>query len=223
MEMNNEKQWVDDRLAAIEPEWRPNVEHSREMLDAGLAPRRRRSTTWMTAAAAATLCIAAFAFPQPRAIAQELWYRFVLNRTDVVRVDLSKLSLHSQVTTNGVEQGVSSIDQAEQKAGYRPFLPRPDVLATDPRMTVIGTIGIRQTIRVRDLEAALATVGAKDVQVPPEWEGVTFRAEVGPMVTADYPDEVNILQGRSIRIVDSIRFPAGAFRHRRVQEYRRLF
>jgi hypothetical protein len=37
-------------------------------------------------------------------------------------------------------------------------------------------------------------VGASDVQVPVEWEGVQLRTEIGPMVAANYPDNVHIRQ-----------------------------
>jgi hypothetical protein len=74
------------------------------------------------AATTVTVCVAMLALPGPRALAQELWYRFVLHRVDVVRLDLSKLPLHLQVTTNGLEQSVQNADEAERKTGFRPYL-----------------------------------------------------------------------------------------------------
>jgi hypothetical protein len=146
------------------------------------------------AAATAAVCVAVLALPGTRALAQELWYRFVLNRVDVVRLDLSKLPLRMQVTTNGVEQRVQNMDEAERKSGFRPYLPSPGVLYANPGITVTGPIAVEQTIRVRDLESALGKVGASDVQVPAEWEGVQLRTEIGPMVAANYPDNVHIRQ-----------------------------
>ena len=135
-----------------------------------------------------------------RALAQELWYRFVLNRVDVVRLDLSKLPLHMQVTTNGLEQSVQNMDEAERKTGFRPYLPSPGVLYANPGITVTGPISVEQTIHVRDIESALGKVGASDVQVPAEWEGVQLRTEIGPMVEVNYPDDVHILQARPIEL-----------------------
>src|ERR1017187_9772129 len=154
METNHEDLWVANRLATIEPQWSPNLARGRALLDAGLEGRCH-SWSWMAAAAAtAAVCVAVLALPATRAIAQELWYRFVLNRVDVVRLDLSKLPLHMQVTTNGLEQGVQNIDEAESKTGFRPYLPSPDVLDATPDIRGTGPIPVEQTIHVRDIEYA---------------------------------------------------------------------
>ena len=154
------------------------------------------------AAAAATVavCVAVLALPGPRAVAQELWNRFVLNRIDVVRLDLSKLPLHLQVTTNGLEQTVPNMDEAERKTGFRPYLPSRGVLYANPDIRVTGPISVVQTIHVRDLESALGHVRASDVQVPAAWEGMQLRAEIGPVVAANYPDNVQILQARPVKL-----------------------
>ena len=200
METNHEDLWVANRLATIEPQWSPNLARGRALLDAGLEGRRH-SWSWMAAAAAtAAVCVAVLALPGTRALAQELWYRFVLNRVDVVRLDLSKLPLHMQVTTNGVEQSVQNLDEAERKTGFRPNLPSPGVLYANPGITVTGPIAVEQTIHVRDIESALGKVGASEVQVPAEWEGMQLRTEIGPMVAANYPDNVHILQARPIEL-----------------------
>jgi hypothetical protein len=201
METNHEDtNWVADRLATIEPQWTPNLTRGRDLLDAGLAGRRH-SWTWMApVAVAAAVCAAVLALPATRAIAQELWYRFVLNRVDVVRLDLSKLPLNLQVTTNGLEQSVQNLDEAERKTGFRSSLPSPEVLYANPDITVTGPIAIEQTIHVRDIETALGKVEATDLQVPAEWEGVQLRTEIGPMVAANYPDSVQILQARPIEL-----------------------
>ncbi len=200
METNHEDLWVANRLATIEPQWSPNLARGREMLDTRLAVRRY-SRTWLAAAAAtAALCVAMLAFPGTRALAHELWFRFVLNRVDVVRLDLSKLPLHTQVTTNGLEQSVENMDEAERKAGFRTYLPSPGVLDANPGITVTGAISIEQTIHVRDLESALGRAGASDVQVPAEWEGVQLRSEIGPMVAANYPGNIHILQARPVEL-----------------------
>jgi hypothetical protein len=200
MKTNHENSWVANRLATIEPQWSPNLARGRELLDARLAGRRH-SRTWMVAAAATVaVCVALLALPGTRALAQELWYRFVLNRVDVVRLDLSKLPLHMQVTTNGLEQSVQNMDEAERKTGFRPYLPSPGVLYATPDFSVTGPIAVEQTIHVRDIESALGRVGASDVHVPAEWEGVQLRSEIGPMVAANYPDDVHILQARPIEL-----------------------
>ena len=200
METNHEDRWVANRLATIEPQWSPNLTRGRELLDARLAGRRH-SWTWMAAAAAtAAVCVAMLALPGTRVLAQELWYTFVLNRVDVVRLDLSKLPLHMQVTTNGLEQSVQNMDEAERKTGFRPYLPSPGVLDATPDISVTGPIAVEQTIHVRDIESALDKVGASDVHGPGEWEGLQLRTEIGPMVEANYPDNIHILQARPIEL-----------------------
>src|ERR1700692_1639774 len=132
METNHEDRWVANRLATIEPQWSPNLARGRELLHARLTGRPH-SWTWMAAAAAtAAVCVAMLALPGTRALAQELWYTFVLNRVDVVRLDLSNLPLHMQITSNGLEQSVQSTDEAESKTGFRPYLPPPGVLYANP-------------------------------------------------------------------------------------------
>ena len=198
METNHEDRWVADRLATIEPQWSPNLARGRELLDARLAGRRY-SWTWMAAATAA-VCVAVLALPATRALAQELWYRFVLNRVDVVRLDLSKLPLHMQVMTDGLEQSVQNTDEAERKTGFRPYLPSPDVLHATPAINVTGPITVEQTIHVGEIESALGRVGASDVHVPQQWEGVKLRTEIGPTMAANYPENVQILQARPIEL-----------------------
>ena len=72
------------------------------------------------------------------------------------------------------------------------------VLDANPGITITGPISVEQTIHIRDLESALARVGANDAEVPAEWEGARLRIEIGPMVAANYPDNVHILQARPI-------------------------
>ena len=200
METNHEDLWVANRLATIEPQWSPNLARGRALLDAGLEGRCH-SWSWMAAAAAtAAVCVAVLALPATRAIAQELWYRFVLNRVDVVRLDLSKLPLHMQVTTNGLEQDVQNLDEAERKAGFRPYLPALGALYANPGITVTGPLAVEQTIHVRDIESALGKVGASDVHVSAEWEGMQLHTEIGPMVKESYPDNVHIVQARPIEL-----------------------
>jgi|SRR5215467_4518448 len=199
MKNNREDSWVADRLATLEPQWSPNLAHGRALLDVKLT-QPRRSWIWLAAAATVMACVAVFLLPGPRALAQELWYRFVLKRVDVVRLDLSKLPLHVQVTTNGSEEHVRNTEQARAKAGFMPYLPLAHVMDGSPDITVTGPITMEQTIHVRDIESALLKVGASDIQVPTEWEGVRLRAEIGPMVEANYSDDVRVVQAKSIEL-----------------------
>jgi hypothetical protein len=211
METNHDDRWVANELATIEPQWTPNLARGRELLDAKLA-KRHRSWTWMAfAAATAGVCVAVLVSPGSRALAQELWYRFVLNRVDVVRLDLSKLPLQMQVTTNGLEQSVQDMEEAERKTGLQPYLPSLSVLHTSPGITITGPISIEQTIHVREIESALAKGGASDVQVPAEWEGIQLRTQIGPMLELNYPDGLHILEARPIELSVASGFPLEHF------------
>ena len=211
METNHEGQWIANRLATIEPRWVPNLARGRALLDSKLE-KRHHSLTWIAvAAASAAVCVAVLVPPGTRALAQEFWYRLVLKRVDVVRLDLSKLPLQMQVTTNGLEQSVLDMEEAERKTGFRPYLPSPGVLQTNPSITITGPISIEQTIHVRDIESALGKVGASDVQVPAEWEGIQLRTQIGPVVELNYPGSVHILQTRPIELSVASGFPLEHF------------
>lgn len=210
METNHEDLWIASRLAALEPQWHPDFSHGRKLLDTGIHNGTRNS--WRIAIAIATaVCVVALALPQGRVLAQQLWYRLFLNRVDVIRIDLSRLPLHARVMTNGLEQTVQSLEEAEMRAGFRPDLPPPGVLSMNPVIKTTGPIVLVQTIHVRDIEAALNKVGASDVPVPTEWEGMQLRTEIGPMVAADYPDDVQILESRPIELSVSSGLPLEAF------------
>ena len=210
METNHEDRWVNSRLATLEPQWQPDFARGRNLLDAGLA-RPNRSLLWVTAATVGVLCIAALAIPQTRAFAQQLWYRLVLGRVDVIRVDFSDLPLDIRVTANGAPVAAQDVDDAERKGGFKPHLPSNGVPRASPDLTVIGLLLAEQTIDVREIETALRNVGAGDVRVPPEWDGVRLRAEVGPIVSANYADEVMILQARPIDLSVPSGFPLKHF------------
>jgi hypothetical protein len=59
-------------------------------------------------------------------------------------------------------------------------------------LTVTGPISVTQTVRGSKLNAALDKAGASEARVPPEWDGVTVRAEIGRMVLASYGGKVRV-------------------------------
>jgi hypothetical protein len=211
MENNEESRWVADRLSALEPVWQADFARGKMLLDAGLGKQTRRWPRMAVVAAAAGVCIAAVAFPQSRAVAQQLWSRLILHRIDVVRVDFSNLPLRTNLTTDGAPEEVQTLDAAEAKAGFRPSLPAAGVLPANPSMVVLGSIEMEQTIHVAELQTALRKAGANDVQVPSEWEGVPLRASIGPMVNLGYPGDVGILEAKPIELSIPTGFPLQRF------------
>ncbi|HEY4086391.1 MAG TPA: hypothetical protein VGM43_10660 [Bryobacteraceae bacterium] len=209
METNNEMNWVDERLSALEPAWSANMARGSELLDAGLR-RRAPFRLWIPAAAAAAVCIAV-ALPQTRAVAQQLWNHFILSRVDVVRVDFSDLPLNSEISNHGMPQRVRDLDEAERLAGYRPFVPATGMPSEQPSFTVLGATDFTQVIHVAALRAALQKAGVDNVTVPPEWEGVQLRYSISPMVNAGYKDDVGILQAKPIEFSIPNGFPLQRF------------
>src|SRR3569833_1449252 len=170
METNNEMNWVDVWLSVLEPAWSANMARGSELLDAGLRPRAP-FRAWIPVAAAAAVCVA-FALPQTRAVAQQLWNHFVLNRVDVVRMDFSNLPLNSEISSHGMPQQARNLNEAEQLAGYQPFVPAAGVPSGEPSYTVLGATDFTQVIHVAALRAALKKAGVDNVTVPQAWEGV---------------------------------------------------
>src|SRR5262245_27372517 len=166
MANNREDRWVADRIAGLEPEWRPDYAHGRTLLEKGLT-ERPRSWRWAAAVVAAGLCVA-LVFPQARALAEQAWYRLVLHRVAVVRFDLSKAPMHLRLTGDGMtESRVESPEEAERIAGFRPYLPPEGVLRTQPRIAVTGPFTIE------------AEVPARDLGLPEQWEGAALQTSVG--------------------------------------------
>lgn len=177
---------MSERLALLEPAWHANTAAARARLDDKLEVRPIRWPSVLAYATAAALLLA-LAFPAPRAIAQRVWDRLVVNRVGIVRLDLSRLPLKSDVSINGPIQPVKDLAEAERLAGFLPHLPPPGLLPGEPQLGVTGHITLRQSIQVRDIEAALAKAGTPQVRVPAEWDGATFRAALGLLITASYP------------------------------------
>src|SRR5579875_3069003 len=211
MEPNRNDLWAAERLALIKPNWNPNLTRGRASLNARLHARSPH-WHWFTVPSAATaLCILVLAIPASRTFAEDLWYRFVLDRVNVVQLDLSNNPLHTHVTTNGLERSVQNLEEAQAQAGFLPHLPSSAILPGSPAVTVTGPILVEQTIRVSDMESALARAGVFGVQVPDEWNGVQLHTEIGPIVTARYPGNVVIRQELPMQMLVPSGFPIKRF------------
>ena len=202
MERNDNSIWVAERMGTTAPEWTPDAVRARTLLDGRLdqrlAPAAGRRA-WIAAGALAGLAVAILALPQGRAVAQELTFRLFLNRVDVVRVDLSDLPFQTNVMGSG-HRAVPGQGEAEAQAVMPLRLPAPGAWPGTPALSVIGAMTIEQTVRTSELRAALVRVGAAEVAVPEEWDQLTIRARMGPIVAADYPGEIQILQSRPVEL-----------------------
>jgi hypothetical protein len=202
--------WTAARLAAVAPTWEPDLVRARTLLRPQPPTARPRRALYAAAAATAAL-IVAFVSPTSRALAQDLWYRWFVTRVAVVRVDLSKIPLDTSVRTDGLQQNVSSLAEAAAKAGFTPVLPPSNIAGGTPTLSIVGRIDVTQRIHTRALADALRREGATDVEVPAEWDGTTLRAVIGPLVAANYPGEVEVLQTVPIRLEMPAAFPLERF------------
>jgi hypothetical protein len=196
-------QWIAARLAALTPSWEPDPVRARALLRPARSPRRPR-TVYALAAATAALVVA-FANPSGRALAQDLWYRFYASRIAVVRLDLSHNPLETSIRSRDVGVEVDSVERAAAVAGFTPYLPKAAGLPETPVINVIGRLELTQTVRAETLRAALAAVGASDLEVPAEWDGTRLRAEIGPIVSARYLD---VVPGGRERDLEILQMPA---------------
>jgi hypothetical protein len=85
------------------------------------------------------------------------------------------------------------------------------VAGGSPVLSIVGRIDVTQRIRTRALEDALRREGVTDVAVPAEWDGTTLRGFIGPLVAANYPGEVEVLQTVPIRLEMPAAFPLERF------------
>ena len=203
-------EWAAARLAVIAPAWTPDETRARVLSRS--APVSRTRIGWYgTLGATAALLVAIAVFPPGRTFAQALWYRLFVTRVEVVRLDFSNVPLDSSIRTDGAHVPVANLAEAAARAGFMPRLAPDAVRPEPPALSVTGAIALTQTIRTAPLRAALDRVGASDVEVHDAWDGLTVRATIGPLVIADYSDDVSIIQAAPIRMELPTQFPLAQF------------
>jgi hypothetical protein len=213
----NESRWVDERLKALEtPDVEPNSDAARGQLRERENAARRSRRAWTTAAAIAAAMLVLLALPWPRAAAQRLWDRLSLGRVEVVRVTQANLPQPLNVfdwkEENDQPIEVRDAAEAERVAGFRPLLPAADVVPGTPKLTVSKRGVMSSSVKVADLERALAAAGIAGVRVPKDWEGVMLRVERGPEIAAEYDGaKMGISQSAPFKLTTPSGFPVGEF------------
>jgi hypothetical protein len=213
----NDNGWVDERLQSLDtPDVDVNYDAARGRLREREAAAQRSRRAWATAAAVGAAILVLAALPWPRAAAQRLWDRLSLGRIEVVQVarkDLPQpVNPFDWKEDNGESVTVRDAAEAERVAGFRPLLPPADVVRGTPKLTVSKRGMMSATVKVADLERALATTGVTGVRVPKEWEGVTLRVERGPEIDADYDDaKMGMSQSAPLKLITPSGFPVGEF------------
>jgi hypothetical protein len=212
----NEKDWVDDRLGALEPapDVHVDVHQARErvrQLDAVTAVRRRH---WRVAAAVG--CLVFVALPWPRALAQNVWDLLMLDRVTVVqssgRVLPDDIAAAFTVEPHPYDlEPVENVPAAERRVGFWPSLPSASVLTGTPKLFVATEVRFAtRPLKVADIERGLAAAGIHDVVVPRDWEGTTLTAVGGPLVVAEY-ENGTLIQSMPFRMTTPQGFRFGHF------------
>ena len=121
--------WVDKQLASLPAiDREPNIAKALAALRARERGRQavKRRWTWAVSTAA-VICVALLTLPGSRVVAQRLWDSLFLKRAEIVRVNFENIpkALTADILSGrSGPEGVSSIDEAEHKAGFHPLLPR---------------------------------------------------------------------------------------------------
>lgn len=212
----NEPDWVDDRLASLNASGGSPADlvRARAKLRARQNGPVRSRRLWLPLAA--TLCLALAALPWPRALAQQLWNRLLLDRVAVVQVDREDLSdeiaaVFTMEPRPFDQEPVADEAEAERIAGFRPRLPPDAILNGKPALSIVRrAVLATRPLKTADMERALIGAGVSDLTVPKEWEGLTLVAEAGPVIVADY-NALQIMQSAPFRMNTPPEFQFGRF------------
>jgi hypothetical protein len=171
----------------------------------------------VSAAAAVVACtILLLLIPATRAAAQQFWRWLTVGRIEVVKVDFDSLpdeakSLVLQpIVKPGPAQAVADAAEAARRAGFTPRLPRAGVLASPPRLYVLGPMSFGTVVRAADVDLALKKAGVTDVAVPQRWDGAQLTLQAGSSVTAEW-NEITLMQGAPATLSTPSGFDIGAF------------
>src|SRR5215471_9436286 len=209
----NETGWVAERLQSLDtPNVVVNHDAARGRLREREASAQRSRRAWATAAVIGAVILVLVALPWPRAAAQRLWDRLTLGRVEVVRATQENLpqpvNPFDWKEENDERIEVRDAAEAERVAGFHPLLPPADVVRGAPKLTVSKRGAMSATIKVADLERALAAAGVTGVRVPREWDGVTLRVERGSEIDANYEDaKMGLSQSAPLKLTTPSGFP----------------
>jgi hypothetical protein len=188
--------WVNGKMASGLPaEW-PDDREGWRLLEQRLEPRRRRAWVWAATTAAAVL-VAAFALPATRTAAQRLWDEVVIGRIEMLTTDFEHFAVAHLFTPEVRRQPepspVASLEEAGDKAGFVPRLPKPGVLSSQPTFSVTDVGLAALPLDGRAIRRLAVRGGISASEVPASWNSGMLEVHIGPIVIADY-DGVLLLQ-----------------------------
>jgi hypothetical protein len=208
---------IDEYLKSLEAraDLQPDASRARARLrDRHVQAARTARRRWIAVSVTVVTC-GLLALPWPRAAAQRLLKQLSLNRVEVVDVGRADLpdsvpKIFTMEPGPWNEEPAASLEAAVRRAGFRPLLP-PTGTWGSPTLTTIDTVTLSTpTLRVAEIERALAVAGVSGVAVPRDWDGTTLVAEGGPVVVASYPN-LTLIQASPFRMTTPAAFQFGQF------------
>ncbi len=209
MALNDTPSWVNGRLSSLDvpADWQPETGAALGRLTARRSGQRARTVvwTWRVAMAAGVLALLA-ATPPMRVAAQRAWEVLFARDVSVLRIDMDAVpaavwdALQTPVTTNGIShRSVASADEAARIAGFTVAQVPEGLMPATPAWSVVSPVSGELVLRVDALEKAAQVTGARDVVVPPDWDGARIRVETASLVLSAY-GETMLMQTRPIAI-----------------------
>jgi hypothetical protein len=130
-----------------------------------------------------------FFIPSVRAVAQQLWQSFFVQREEVVNVDFNQL-----IGKPTPPRSVRDLAEASQLAGFTARLPKPGTLTGTPSLSIMAPMSFVTTRRSADLDLALRKAGITSFDIPKQWDGAQLAYHQGTVVLATWPQEVTLMQ-----------------------------
>jgi hypothetical protein len=217
--INELSQWVEDRTTLLAPpaHWEPDPKVARARFEARLRRRSALERYWLVGAVAASLlCAVLLVNPRTRALAQQLWQWITVGGIEVVRVDFDSLPEEARsleprlVNQPAPPHVVDDMQEAAQRVGFAPRLPRPGILSGTPQISILDSMLFVNVLKVADLELALQKAGVSDEAIPRDWDGAQLTLQIGATVAAEWVD-VMLIQGLPPVLSTPPGFDLGAF------------
>jgi hypothetical protein len=191
-------------LTSVAPpdDWYPDADAASMRFKARLLRRRRIRRRWFVGFGGALLAsLALLLIPGTGVLAEQVWEWLTVGRIDIVRVDFDNLSDEAEallprlVSPPPPPESVANINEAAQRSGFLPRLPRAGLPVGAPRLSVTGPMSFGTVVRTNLLTRALQKAGVDDAEIRQGWDGAVLRLDVGAVVTADW-DGMTLVQAR---------------------------
>lgn len=189
------REWVMSQTALLDPpaRWQPDAAIALSKMQARIAAERPRPLllqfkVW--AAAAAMTVALLMLLPAGRVVAQQLWQILTVRRVAFIRVHSWPAGVPSPkvnlIGTPLPPLAARDVAEVRWRVRYDPRLPRPGVLASDPKLSTMFSLSAGMVVNTADLELALRKAGIADSAVPARWDGANLAVHTGAIVIAEW-------------------------------------